>query len=132
MGGHRNKHGIVSDRRFPVSCQQTDTLGAHFRPCKLPAVFVTLLALKRTLHSKHNHELRPFCSAETNSFCECDLVTLNLDFAGWEFGERNVVGGLGVVSSGWGQLVADGCGHGDEQSGVHKVRAVLWPLEELF
>jgi len=37
-----------------------------------------------------------------------------------------------VVSSGSGQLVADCCGHGDEQSGVHKVRAVSWPVEELF
>jgi hypothetical protein len=42
------------------------------------------------------------------------------------------VGRLGVVSSDSGQLVADCCGHGDEQSGVHKVRAVYWPVEGLF
>jgi hypothetical protein len=33
-----------------------------------------------------------------------------------------------VVSSGLGQLVADCYGHGDEQSGVHKVRRFLGRL----
>jgi hypothetical protein len=37
-----------------------------------------------------------------------------------------------VVSSGSGQLVADCCGHGDEQSGVYKVLAVSWSVEGLF
>ena len=36
-----------------------------------------------------------------------------------------------MVSSGLGQLVADCCGHGGEQPGVHKVRAVFWPVKEL-
>ena len=36
-----------------------------------------------------------------------------------------------MVASGSG-LVVDCCGHGDEQSSVHKVRTVSWPVEELF
>ena len=36
-----------------------------------------------------------------------------------------------MVSSGQRQLVSDCCVHGDEQSSVHKVLTVAWPIEEL-
>lgn len=36
-----------------------------------------------------------------------------------------------MVWSASGHLVADCCGRGGDDSGVHKVRVVSWPIEEL-